>query len=467
MHAVRGLPVGLLVAATLAVAAGEADGRILASGESTRAVWSPGASPGIGAGRAAGCQSVAGRLVDLSATGQGTVGSMTGSIAGAYRFGSFVVIGSDPEGPERTFAAGTSTVTTSEGTLTLRETSSADTGDQTGDVNAAVLATVIGGTGAWSGAAGHLVYSGYFHSTTLSGEFAYTGTICTPALSRRAESMRGVRSPGVSPGLVAASAAGCHSAAGRLVDLSATGQGTVGSMTGSIAGAYRFGSPAVIGSDPEGPERTFGAGTSTVTTGDGTLTLRETASADTGDQTSDVNAAVLATVIDGTGAFADTVGHLVYSGYFHSTTLSGEFAYTGTLCTPQTPPRATPPARPQKPTTAAAAYGRGVRASVRPLRQCPPRWLDEAGPSGGAAEPVCGFQATFTFGSLPAKGAKLNAAWYYNRRRVGSVPKAKAKVVKSFIAFTGPIPRGFYWCDLVVQPPGRPARPVARAVVRR
>jgi hypothetical protein len=406
---------------------------------------------------AAGCRGVGGRLVGLNVTGGRTVGDMTGSITGKYEFAFGGTIASDPSDSARVFGAGTSTVATADGTLTLRETSSSDSADQTGDINTAVLATVIAGTGAWVGTTGHLVYSGFFHTATLSGEFSYTGTVCTQVALVAGEGDARARG----------AAGGCESVSGHLA-VKVTGGTTVGEMTGSVAGGYEFSVDGAVASDPTDSARVFGAGTSTVTTDDGTLTLRETSASDTSDQSSDVNTAVLATVTAGTGGQASVVGHLVYAGYFHSATLSGEFSYTGSLCSPVPPPRGTPPAPPRKPPPkASSVYGGGVTASVRPLRQCPPRSLAVSGGPGRTAATVCGFQATFRFGALPAKRATVKATWYYNRRFVGSVPKARAKVVKSFIAFTGPAPRGFYWCDLAVRPAGKAEKAVARAVVRR
>jgi polar amino acid transport system substrate-binding protein len=113
------------------------------------------------------------------------------------------------------------------------------------------------------------------------------------------------------------------------------------------------------------------------------------------------------------------------------------------------PPRETASTRPHRrnrPNFRGTASG-----SVHPLRQCP----------------VCGFQATFVFSELPAKGSTLTAVWYYNRQKQGEVAKHRAKTVKSFIKWAGPAPRGFHWCDLVVKPPGKRAGTVARAVIRR
>lgn len=110
------------------------------------------------------------------------------------------------------------------------------------------------------------------------------------------------------------------------------------------------------------------------------------------------------------------------------------------------PPRETPAARPTTPNARGTAT-----ASIRPLRRCP----------------VCGFEATFVFTQLPAKGSTVTATWFYNRQKLADLPKKPTRRITSFIKWAGPAPRGYHWCELTVKPPGKRAATVARAVIRR
>ena len=100
-----------------------------------------------------------------------------------------------------------------------------------------------------------------------------------------------------------------------------------------------------------------------------------------------------------------------------------------------------------------------------------PRTIDrgvaKASARGLPSCPVCGFEATFRFTKLPPRGSTVTVVWYYNKKRQRQLPKTRTRTVTSSLWWEGPAPRGFYWCDLVVKPPGKSAATVARAVIRR
>jgi hypothetical protein len=123
------------------------------------------------------CSQVNGRLFDEHVGSDGVVGRMVGGINGTYRFTDGVVVGTDPEATVR-FGSGNATIDTKMGVLRWHESSTLDYTNED-DYSTTVLATVKGGTGAWSGASGHVIMSGYFHLSTLTGQFDYSGTICT------------------------------------------------------------------------------------------------------------------------------------------------------------------------------------------------------------------------------------------------------------------------------------------------
>jgi hypothetical protein len=126
------------------------------------------------------CKKVKGRLVDETAIGGGTsVGTFLGTINGDYQV-SLLSGGAVPGAPSGVeWATGTSQVTTSSGVLNFFEAANIDTSEQD-YLNAAVLMTVTGGTGSYAGATGHLALSGYFHSSTGTGDWDYQGVICVP-----------------------------------------------------------------------------------------------------------------------------------------------------------------------------------------------------------------------------------------------------------------------------------------------
>ena len=137
---------------------------------------------GLGVGEALSaprCRPVRGHLLDEHVEGGVSVARMTGSLRGDY---TFTFIESHPADATLTnliFATGTSVVDTRRGTLSFFETSSQDTAEF-GGVNATVLMTVTGGTDQWAGATGHIVLTGSYNATTLTGNWEYQGEICTP-----------------------------------------------------------------------------------------------------------------------------------------------------------------------------------------------------------------------------------------------------------------------------------------------
>ena len=64
-----------------------------------------------------------------------------------------------------------------EGTLTIRNAGSFETD---GEGNIVDLQSIIGGTGALTGASGSLRASGFFDPVTASGTSSYEGTVCLP-----------------------------------------------------------------------------------------------------------------------------------------------------------------------------------------------------------------------------------------------------------------------------------------------
>jgi hypothetical protein len=92
---------------------------------------------------------------------------LTGSIVGDYKY--------DPVW----YLTTPSTVEGSRGTINFEEYAALDSAEQVG-TNGAVLMKIVGGTGKWQGASGHLVLFGYFHTDTESGEWQYEGEVCVP-----------------------------------------------------------------------------------------------------------------------------------------------------------------------------------------------------------------------------------------------------------------------------------------------
>jgi hypothetical protein len=134
---------------------------------------------GTGQARSAsGCTRVSGHLFDLHHIDPNVaVGRMVGGIEGSYQFTFGPLGGSDPAAPVL-FGTADATITTRKGELRWHESNAYDYGNQD-DYNNAILASVTGGTGAWAGASGHVILSGYFHAADNSGELDYVGAICT------------------------------------------------------------------------------------------------------------------------------------------------------------------------------------------------------------------------------------------------------------------------------------------------
>jgi len=104
---------------------------------------------------------------------------MIGTLKGDYYV---TATGSTPSSgtyPLIEFFTGDSYLETLSGNLYFFESSALDTAEQD-SINGAALLTIIDGTGAYSGASGHLSLSGYFHSSTGTGEWRYVGEVCRP-----------------------------------------------------------------------------------------------------------------------------------------------------------------------------------------------------------------------------------------------------------------------------------------------
>jgi hypothetical protein len=125
------------------------------------------------------CRPVGGRLLDEHVEGSVSVGRMTGSLRGDYTYSFIESHPADATLTQLLFLTGTSVVETRRGTLSFFESATQDTAEF-GGVNATVLMTVTDGTGAWAGASGHIVLTGFFNSETLTGNWTYRGEICTP-----------------------------------------------------------------------------------------------------------------------------------------------------------------------------------------------------------------------------------------------------------------------------------------------
>ncbi len=125
------------------------------------------------------CRHVQGRLAN------GVPGRMMGTINEAYMYapgGWGTVEGYEPKEGDGLVAIsrGPSQVETDGGTLYLLEYSVLDWAEQAG-TNGAVLTIVVGGTGEWENATGHITYSGYFHSAGGgTGLWDYQGEVCLP-----------------------------------------------------------------------------------------------------------------------------------------------------------------------------------------------------------------------------------------------------------------------------------------------
>jgi hypothetical protein len=133
----------------------------------------------LGAGRASSasdCAFVNGHLLDEHVEQDLSVGRMVGGINGRYEFALGPLVGVDPNGGV-IFGTGDARITTDNGELRWHETSAFDPANED-DHNDAVLATIRGGTGEWAGATGHVIMSGFFHVSTLTGEFDYRGEVC-------------------------------------------------------------------------------------------------------------------------------------------------------------------------------------------------------------------------------------------------------------------------------------------------
>ena len=140
-----------------------------------------GLSLALGSGQvrsASACTQVNGHLLDEHVEGAQFVGRMVGSINGRYEFTQGPAAGADPNATVL-FGTGEARIITNKGELRWHESAALDFANED-DYSTAVLASLRGGTGAWTGATGHVIMSGFFHPSTRTGEFDYRGEICMP-----------------------------------------------------------------------------------------------------------------------------------------------------------------------------------------------------------------------------------------------------------------------------------------------
>lgn len=119
-----------------------------------------------------GCEHVAGRLYNQDPA------RMIGGISGKYYI-DFPGFCETDMVDSVSRNCNTSRVEGKNGTIYFKEYSVLDFTETLG-TNGAVLMVIQGGTGAWEGASGHIVLSGYFHLSDYLGEWQYQGEVCTP-----------------------------------------------------------------------------------------------------------------------------------------------------------------------------------------------------------------------------------------------------------------------------------------------
>lgn len=128
------------------------------------------------AGSTGRCKLVEGRILDEHAEGSVGVARIVGSIKGRYEF-TFTGLFPDPTQPTVGFSTGEVRIITNKGNLFWHESSATDLVNED-EFSTATLATLKGGTGEWEGVTGHVDLSGFFHTSTFTGEFDYRGVIC-------------------------------------------------------------------------------------------------------------------------------------------------------------------------------------------------------------------------------------------------------------------------------------------------
>ena len=133
------------------------------------------ASPASGA--LSGCFHAQGRLVNQDGSQEGSPGRMIGTISGDYHLTGF--LGGCFDFDPVLYLTSQSTVEGPTGTMWFEEYAALDVAEQEG-TNGAVLMKIVGGTGRWEGASGHLVLFGYFHTDAQSGQWQYEGEVCVP-----------------------------------------------------------------------------------------------------------------------------------------------------------------------------------------------------------------------------------------------------------------------------------------------
>ena len=131
------------------------------------------------AGSRVRCRPVGGLLLDEHIEDHVAVARMTGGITGSYTYTLRDSFSADKVRTNLVYITGTSVVETDGGTLSFFETSTQDTAEP-GNLNGTVLMTIIGGTGKWKGATGHIVLVGFFRQDTLTGAWSYVGKVCVP-----------------------------------------------------------------------------------------------------------------------------------------------------------------------------------------------------------------------------------------------------------------------------------------------
>ena len=106
-----------------------------------------------------------------------TTGRMNGGIQGTYNFTLTSLSPVDPAIPTVVHFSGLTTITTQDGDLNIIDAGGFDTASPG---NFANLMTIVGGTGALTGASGHLFLFGDFDPAMGTGASDYRGEVCIP-----------------------------------------------------------------------------------------------------------------------------------------------------------------------------------------------------------------------------------------------------------------------------------------------
>jgi hypothetical protein len=108
-----------------------------------------------------------------------TEGPIIGVLSGTYTFA--LVDAAASQAPGVSFFDAVSTIHERNGDLAMKEAGSfGPPTPASTTVNIAVLWTIVGGTGVWSGATGQIVALGTVDLAAGSGQFSYRGDVCVP-----------------------------------------------------------------------------------------------------------------------------------------------------------------------------------------------------------------------------------------------------------------------------------------------